>query len=900
MATRALILVLAASSLLVCQPPAQAAQIRPLTEWYTDYARPENGGSITSPSKLHGGSKLVGILGKMPGGDIGCVFPDRTDQREEFTIDLGQTRKLGLIEFECELAGRIPKALTIQVSNQSASGPWKTVFQTDHVLLHHAVGIDDELPARWIHVDLGTRTDGKGSRVRRIRVYPRYHLQSAAEIIQDFQHHIKRDVPELADFWKAIDAKRWNDACDELIEFYAAHGEPLRKESKLGEPPPRAQRWMENRVEDGGHTYQFESSDWNWRALEPGAPGPSLGLLPGAYSIFNDLANAYLVTRDAKYARKTLELVTDWLQDNPYPGWHADADGDLIGAWIGLTISGRTGVLSKMIDVFSAESEVLTRDFKMNLVLSLWQHLEILDVIRLHVGGNWLTNVNSGLFGGAIEHPEFVEQKQWIEDSMESFEKSLLQDVYPCGREVEDSTQYVPIASGQMLGQYAGVREAGLRLSDEAERRMSLLYDAIAWVGYPDGSGPAVGDCFRLSPLRKGGGGVPEEFLRLFDRPDLKYISTQGKEGVASAQTSREFAGWYIMRSPWEERPFENARQMFFKNTENRTHCHLDQLQILLYAYGREILTDPAMVGYGLGINRTFSGTPYHSTICVNGSDQDHKEGTQNAWAAGKGADFVDGEFHYGTVIGRRQILFVKSGLPDYWLVHDRLNGRQTEHTFDVNFNLSEGASPVVKGRSARTTYSKDGNLLIQGAGDSPVPILVDYQIADRLRGPVPAKCVRYRVKSQPSVRFDTFLVPYNGTKAPAFSADELASDQADPARTASAFAVRAGAGTDVVLLSVEPGQNRSFGNGKLVSDAQALVLRFDSDGKLVHAFQYGGTETTYEGKSIIKVNPGESFAEMGSNPGGENDEANQKGVCLLYTSPSPRDRQRSRMPSSA
>ncbi|MDO8586788.1 MAG: alginate lyase family protein [Armatimonadota bacterium] len=851
---------------------AHALKTRDLSPWYTDYATVLEGAAISSPSKILGGHELEGIIGgKNPvrGQDSGgCVFAD-IEQHEEFTIDLGQTRTLGLIRYEAWLPRRTPIRLRIESSTESALGPWKLLFDTQSPYAGHTIGIDD-VPARWIHVDLGDNTDGRGSYVHRLRVQPRYHLPPAGDVAKDLAGKLRRDLPELAAYWKAVDEQKWDQAADALIAFYAAQADPVKRDPNF-KPQDRVEKWLNNTVEDGGNTYHFESSDWNWHALKPGSPTPALGMLPGAYVIFHMLTSAYLASGDEKYARKAAELVTDWLQDMPCPGWHADYEGNLIEGWTGLTTAGRCAAISYMLKTFSAENKYFSRDLKTNLVLSVWQHLDMLHSTRTEVGGNWLTNVNSSLFTVASDHPEFALQKQWMADSLVSFEQSLMTDVFPCGREVEDSTMYVPIASGQLTGQYARIREVGIKLKPELEQRMALLYDAIAWTSYPDGSGPTVGDCGRLASLPPGGPFVPTTYMDLYDRPDFKYMNSYGKEGSVPAQTSRSFAGWYVMRTPWEERPFEDAREMFFKNSQvgpklNRAHSHLDQLEVTVYAYGRELLTDPGMTGYGLPSNAVMRATASHNTICVDDTDQpDGAAGRENAWITASGADFVDGIFHtHPTQMQRRQILFLKSGkgLPDYWLVHDRVSGRADEHTIDSNFHFSVGADPVVEGASVRTTYTTGGNLLIYGAGISPIPTLNGYNIADNKRGEVPAKCARYRIKGVTPVKFDTFLVPYKGPSAPVFSAEELTPDQQERRHTASAFVVATARGKDVVMVNEEPNQTLSFGNGKLVSDGLAVILRYDKNGRLTYAFQFGGAETKYAGEKAIAIGSGKTFSE--------------------------------------
>ena len=50
----------------------------------------------------------------------------------------------------------------------------------------------------------------------------------------------------------------------------------------------------------------------------------------------------------------------------------------------------------------------------------------------------------------------------------------------------------------------------------------------------------------------------------------------------------------------------------------------------------------------------------------------------------------------------------------------------------------------------------------------------------------------------------------------------------------------------------------------------------------------------------LVVRHSGEDDDEPNPTEEGERDEGLERGVCLLYTSPSPRDRTRSRMPSSA
>ncbi|MDO8585624.1 MAG: alginate lyase family protein [Armatimonadota bacterium] len=841
-----------------------------LTEYYIDWARSTEGASIASPCTTIPGLGIQKILDPVKGED-GCIFADGIEQREEFTIDLGKERQLGQIMFitttstvyEGELK-RKPNSVTVGISNESAQGPWKTVYTRDPADVVDTFALDN-VPARWLHFDLGVNKDGVGSRVSKVKIFKRYLLKPGPELMKTFHKEFRRDAEGLGDFWKAVDARQWDAACDAIIEHYS-HAEPEPR----GDASPRVKAWMQN-VEGGEDcVYKFDSADWDWFQLKSECPHSPLGIRPGGYTILHLLTSAYAATGETPYIKQLAALLRDWLQDLPCPGAHRGQDGDIVSGWAGLNASNRASSFGRMVRVVFPAKEGFDRDLKINLLYSVWEHCTFLHTISPELGGNWLTNVNANQFEAAIGFPEMVQQKQWLEDSKSTFELSMSRDVHPSGKEKEDSTMYVPIASGQLLWSYSNMRKAKVALAPEAEERMARLYDCLAWMHYPDRSLPAIGDAHREVQLIKEGGVLPAGYLDLFDRPDLVYINTQGKQGTMPAQASRAFSdgGWYIMRTAWDTKPYEDARQMFFKCATTRGHGHPDQLEVTVYAYGREIITDPGMASYGTPWEANVVPTSAHSTICVDEKDQSVAGGTEKAWVSATGADFVDGEFQgYKELYQRRQIIFLKpvGGAPDYWLIHDDITG-VGNRKLDLNFHLSEGAKPKLVSGSVCTTYPSGGNALIRLVDQSVKPEIVDSSIAV-LTSVTPTKTVRYRKEQAPPTTFDTVILPYKGAKAPAVATKLLKMDPESADKDAIGVRVATDYGFDAIVMSTKPGSALSFENGRIKTDGSALVIRVDKKGKMVYAFQAGGTHADYRGKRILNVEAGAGFREKQGDP---------------------------------
>ena len=856
------ILITGVLALASVSPALAITKMGELSEYYIDYADVTQGASILSPCKSNpAAAQLESII--TPRHDF-FIFADGVEQHEEFTIDLGQERKVGMFIFEQSNATvyggevkRKPNSLTVQISTASANGPWTQVYKLDpaDVIMSFAL---ENVPARWVRYDLGVNTDGIGSRVMKAKIYKRYQLASGPELTKEFYTQFRRDADGLADFWKAVDAQNWEQACDALIEHYSK----WPPEGK-GEASPRVAAWLRNEVEGSGVIYKFESADWDWFRQKIDCPQPTLGGRPGGATILHLLKTAYAATGDEAYAKQLSLLLRDWLQDLPCPGVHRGQDGSIVSGWAGIVASQRTWSFGEMVHAMFKDNKYFDRDLKINLLYSLWQHISFMRQIFPELGGNWLTNANSCMFASAVDYPEFVAHKDWLEGSKSFFETSLTRDFFPSGRASEDSTMYVPIASNQITGQYDRMREAGITVSAEAQQRMEGLWDCETWVHYADQSVPAIGDAHRASPLDKPADLVPGNYLKWFDRPDLVYINTQGKQGTMPSQASRAFSdgGWYIMRTAWDTTPYEDARHMFFKCATGRGHGHPDQLEVTMYAYGREIITDPGMASYGTPYERYVVPTLAHSTVCVDEKDQSIAGGTEKAWVSATGADFVDGDFQgYKELYQRRQIVFLKplEGAPDYWLVHDAITG-VGNRKLDLNFHLSEGANPKIVSGSVCTTYPTGGNALIRLVDQSVRPELVESHIA-ALTSVTPTKTVRYRKEQAPPATFGTLVFPYNGANAPAVTAKPLKMD----AETKDAIGVRVATdfGFDLIVMSTKPGSVLSFEKGRIKTDASALVIRVGKKGRIVYAFQAGGTYADFRGKRTLNVEPGATFSE--------------------------------------
>ncbi|MDO8588908.1 MAG: alginate lyase family protein [Armatimonadota bacterium] len=739
---------------------ALALRCAPARAYPENYASAKLGAGVLTQAKIWGDKNPNDILSDGPISKGEFAFAD-VNQRHVFVIDLGTRRVFDRVEFGSDNEGghRSPKQLTIEVSSKGPDGPFKTALVKSPIAWFQVLRLPRQ-NARWIRFDLGEGPAGPV--VSRIRIYKGYEHPKLSEVTKLLHARIKPGLPGLEKFYAAADAGDWKNACKALRAYYA------QKQPPEGPPNPkadlkRATDYAEGKLDYAGIS-RVEKVPIDW-AYQKNTDWYEHKNFLNRGSRLGASADAYYNTGDKKWAKEFQTVFYDWLEANPKPEVMSRAD---YPCWRTLDSAARAGWLYTRFKVITA-SKGISDELWANWFYSIWEHADYLKNDTFD-GGNWLATVSGAVMAIALEYPEFADQKTWLEFGKLSFETNVMRDVHPDGKEMEDAPGYVSMAYRGMLGTLESLDKAGIEVSPESKERLSRTQDFLAAVTQPNGLTPAIGD---------DGGGAPWALPAAYDyfkRDYIKYVLSQGKEGNPPPFTSINFpdGGWSIMRSSYDEKPYENARHLAFKSS-SASHGHLDMLNITAYGYGRELVIDPGIRSYEAADVERYLHTAYHNTICVDGKSQSRGGGKTEKWMSNEKFDVVIGSHvGYKGLTVRRTVVFVK---PEYWIVHDDVIG-EGEHTYDQNWHLPEDAGPVEDPakKAVHTTFPDGGNLLMVPADPETLTSgPIDFMIAKKRMesdGNVPSKGWRYR-KTGPAPRsFDVVLYPYSGAQVPQVSVE--------------------------------------------------------------------------------------------------------------------------------
>lgn len=768
------------------------------------------GASVATESKLAGASQPDSLLsdGPVSQGRIGFAG---LEQARSFTVDLGSERTFDRVEIS---VGGPARQLTLSVARPGAESRFGEVLARGDLGAFQVLRLP-QTTARWVRFDFG-RGSG-GLRVGSLRLYQGYQHPVLAQVTELLHERLARGLAGLEKFEAAAARHEWPTACRELRAYYAARFEPK------DQPNPkydltRAREYAEGKLDYAGIVHH-QRVPIDWAYLKNGDWYEHKNFLNRG-AILGVPVDAAWHTRDPKWLAQFRSVFYDWVDANPKPTVMSGAD---YPTWRTLDSAARLGWLRSRFGKVSVLKGV-EDGLWANYLYSIWEHTDYLKNDDF-TGGNWLAHSSAAVMGSATDFPEFKDRKLWLAYGKSSFERNVLRDVYPDGKEVEDAPGYVCFAYNAMLGTLQDLEKAGIPVEPEARRRLDRVQDWLGAVTQPNGEMPMIGDW---------GGGEPyalPKSMAYFGREDIRYLLTQGQQGRKPAFCSIHFpqGGWSVMRSAYDENPYPNARHLTF-HTSQGAHGHRDINAITAYAYGRELLIDPGIRSYEAADLERFPSVPYHNTVCVDGQGYAAKDGRTEQWISNDGIDYAVGSHrNYPGLVHRRAVLFVK---PEYWIVLDDVVG-EGRHTADQNWHFAPEAGltedPITK--AVRTGYTTGGNLLLvpaapAGLESKPTTFhLATKRMAADSQGQVLAKGWRYTQSGPGSHSFATVLYPYGGPEAPAVTVRPLAVADANP-REVTALEVRIRDRTDYLFLSQTGPRKMTAPAARLTVTAQLAVIR--------------------------------------------------------------------------
>lgn len=792
------------------------------------------GARVVTEAKLTGPFEPNSLLSDGPVSKGRFAFA-AGDQLRTFTVDLGRPCTFDRIQLG---ASGAPMSVAIEVSLHSLDGPFKKISEISDPV-HLQILRLPETAGRWLRFDFGRGSNRIG--VHSVRIYKGYEHPNLAEVTKLLRERIKPDHPGLQNFRLQAAAGNWRSACSELRIYFASTHKPDTARNPVYDLT-RAKQFATGNLNFAGLSRTdrppidwawMETTDWyeHKNFLNRGSP---LGVL----------ADACYHTGSLFWAEQFRDILYDWIDENPKPEIMSGPD---YPTWRTLDTAARMSwLISRFAEVTAARN--VDDELWANYLYAIWEHADYLKNDDFSAG-NWLSTITSAVTHTAQQFPVFQDRKIWLEYGKESFERNVIRDIHPDGKEFEDAPGYICMAYKGMLATLETLDQESIQINPEVRLRLDKVQDFLAAVTQPNGIMPFISDWGGCEPYA-----LPAA-MQHFDRDDIRYVLSKGKSGTPPSACSVHFphGGWTIMRSSYTGRPYEQARHLVFKSSSG-AHGHLDVLSITAYAFGRELLIDPGIRSYERADVQRYLQTSYHNTVCIDNRNQPRTAGKTDKWFSNPAMDYVSGIFTgYPGVSHRRSIFFIK---PDYWLIRDHITG-SGDHTYDQNWHFAVDAGPAVDTRTKtiNTGYGSGGNILIMPVGQvtfncEPFDFFVATKRMTSDKTNTSAKGFRYSASGKPPKTFDVLLYPYVARRSPSVSTKLLAGDS--ESGKMAALKVTAGKKSDYIFISPAGPTQGSFADGDIRIDAGILLIR-TSSGKARLVAGRNVRKVVFDGEALVR-----------------------------------------------
>lgn len=408
------------------------------------------------------------------------------------------------------------------------------------------------------------------------------------------------------------------------------------------------------------------------------------------------LGRAYWGAGDEKYAKAWVKQMRSWVVSAPRPDtvknepnsvWRTIETGiRMSGSW---PDAYHRFLLSP---AFTDEDKILYLKSSMEQAQYLSQNPST---------GNWLTMEMSGLYSVASVFPELKAAAAWRKQAIKTLHGELNKQFLPDGAHYEASPGYHQVALENILfiPKLAQKTKRISELPSDFTSRMEKAYDFNLYLMTPNRDLPRFNDSWPID--------VPQtmkDAVELFpQRQDFAWIASGGKTGAAPKTTSYQFpyVGYSAMRSGWNT----DANYLGFDSGPlGFWHVHQDKLNVVVWAYGRELLFDSGGGSYEESKWRSYATDTFsHNTVLVDGKPQRRQTKSRDAnvskapidvsWQSQPKFDYAVASYSdgYGKENDRiathtRRVLFVK---PNLFVIADTLAPSDAkEHTYQARWHL--------------------------------------------------------------------------------------------------------------------------------------------------------------------------------------------------------------------
>lgn len=419
------------------------------------------------------------------------------------------------------------------------------------------------------------------------------------------------------------------------------------------------------------------------------------------------LGEAYLITKDEKYAQEIVDEIEDWLKENPFMysvNWTCTMDVAIRSVnWIyavGLVL----------------DSPTVTDSFIGKLYCSLYQHgWFIYNNLEQTIpySNNHLFSDLAGLTYLSFLFDHTKRGKQWKEYVVPTLYEEIRRQVLPSGVHYERSVSYHRLMSEMVIASLAVIKRNGIGVPSEIEYRAGSMLSYIDNYTKPNHLSPLIedNDDGRFLPF------IRRDFRchdYLLDSSSTEMlILGSGIDMIAFESVNRSKlygdAGHAILRDQDVYLFVTNGEQSSYESPKKTigTHTHNDKLSFELSVGEDDLIVDPGAYIYTPEPEKCneFRSTKKHNTVVVDGEEQ-NEIAPSNVFLVKKNsraAQFkminnlcLEGEYKTfkAEMMHKRRFELSDNSL----LLTDFLAKKGSEHKALFSFHLAEHVMASIKG----------------------------------------------------------------------------------------------------------------------------------------------------------------------------------------------------------